>query len=273
MFADGTQAAAGTVLNDALQNTDHLIGAQRINDLFTIVLQLRNFLIFPFFYRTIGTITGIMTINCLPLPVLNTLNQIRRNFFAAVDHDTIGRCHIDKLGFTGAERHRQKLRQIVVNPHFFGVFGNLVHADVLRQTNSHQVAGFFNSLTQRQQPVEFFGIVGRLPNRLSGALIQHKRRIKNQIRRFIAVFESRQINNRLKGRTGLAFCLSGAVVLGFLERVTADHCQNFAGVRIHGHHCALNIGKLPQIITLRCHFAFFDILGRNFLDQNNIARL
>ena len=139
---------------------------------------------------------------------------------------------------------------MVVDARSFGKGGNLVHADVLRQTNGHQVAGFFNSLAQRHQPVKLFGIVFRFPAFLSGSLVKHKRCVQNQIRRRITVFQRGQINKRLKGRAGLTISLGGPIKLRFAERIAADDSQHFSGVRIHHNQSAFDIGKLPQFISI-----------------------
>ncbi len=136
---------------------------------------------------------------------------------------------------------------VFINTKAFGNINDDVHAEVISQTDSHQVTGFFNADTDRGRAVIFIGIVSRAPE-MSGAIFDNKRRIKNQRCRRKAVNQRGEVNKRFERRTRLAFSLCRAVKFRDAVFPAALHRQYTARMRVHRHNRALHFGDLLQLV-------------------------
>ena len=105
MSFQATQPGGGSADGNPFQNTGHLISAVRVDNLLAGIGKLRNFLIFPFVGIAIGTNSFIMFQNRFTVAILDALNEIRGNFFTAVNHYRISGSHINQTRITGTERH------------------------------------------------------------------------------------------------------------------------------------------------------------------------
>ena len=159
---------------------DHLERTGRVGQLFTGIRQIWRHLIAERDILALRTVTFITAINHTAATVLNTINQGRGDFLAAIDQFGIGRGQTHHCRFRCTKRHGKNFWQFIDNPETFGVIGNHRHANGLGQTNGHKVSRFFNPKAHGRGTIELAAVVARLPLSKPRPLINHERRIKNQ---------------------------------------------------------------------------------------------
>jgi len=113
----------------------------------------------------------------LPVPVLDTVDQRRRDLLAAVDELRITGGHPQQSRSGRAQRVGQQRLQMIVDAKAVGIGHDLVHADSLSKTHGHQILGKHNAAAKRRQPDEFLLEVLRPPQRQTGSLLDDEGRI------------------------------------------------------------------------------------------------
>ncbi len=221
-----------------------------IDELFACIGYFRCLLVLPPHKRTtIDTFARIMLENGFTAAVLNTVNKGRFDFLSAIHKHSIRTDHFQQGRFARAQRISKQRRHIIINAKAFGEVRDDIHAQIVSQTDSHQVSGFFDTDTNGGRAVIFVGIVCRAPE-ITGAVFDNKWCIQNKRGRCKAIDECRQIHERFKGRTGLALRLRCAVEFGASVAVVppALHCQNTSSVRVHSNDRALYFGDLLKTV-------------------------
>ena len=143
-FADPPDSSSGAPLNDALEHGHQLIGAARLGHRGAGISDLRHRLAGPVGGPAVGAVAPVMAEDGFAVAVLDAVNEGRGDALAAVDQHRIGRGQPEQRRLPGAQRHGQRARHGVDDAEAFGVFGNPLHADGLRQAHGHQVARFFD---------------------------------------------------------------------------------------------------------------------------------
>ena len=180
------------------------------------------------------------------MPVLHPIDQGRRDLLAAIHQHAIGGCQPEQRCLAGAKRHRQQRRQILVQAEFAGIVANLVHTQIHRQARRHQIARLLDTDPHDRRPVKPSCVVGRLPFRLAGPLVDNKRRVEDTGRRVVALIKRGEIDKGLEGRSGLAKRLHGAVEFGIQMIVAAAHRQQPPGMRVKRDDRPLDSRPLRQ---------------------------
>ncbi len=185
----------------------------------------------------------------LAAPVLNAIDQSRRNVQAAIVEHGIRRGQSQHRRFARAQRHGQERRHIVHDIEPLGIIDDGRHPDILGQPHRHDVARFFDAEAKRTGAVEFALVVLRLPLAEAIALIDHDGRIEDQARRRKSVIERCGIDERLERGARLALRLDGPIKLAGVVIVAADQRQNAAGMRIHRDQGAVDLRHLLEIVA------------------------
>ncbi len=187
-----------------------------------------------------------MAVDGRAVPVLDAVDQRRRDALAAVGQLGIGGHHAQNGGLRRAERHGQRFLQVVDDAETLGRAGDLVHADLLGQPHGHQVARLLDPQAQRRGAVEAVRIVGRLPLTQFFALIDGDRRVQDDAGRREAILKGGEVDEGLEGGARLAQRLGRPVELALAEAEAAGHGQNAARARIHRDHAARDLGDLHE---------------------------
>src|ERR1700677_689081 len=151
MFAYFLDRDARAALDDAFHDRGDLISRQWIDDLLTLVDQLRLILIVPFSGIATLTNTLVVPIDRVAPAVLDAIDQGGLNALAAVGEHRIARDHAEHRGLASAQRHRQERRQVVVDAETLGVFKDQRHAYVASEPHRHLVDRMFDPEAQRMR--------------------------------------------------------------------------------------------------------------------------
>src|SRR4029077_7602279 len=103
----------------------------RIDDLRTVVDQLRLLLTGPFSCGAIWAFAVVMLPDGPAVTILDTVDQRRLYLLAAIGDDAVGADHAQQRGFAGAERHREHRHLIVVDAEAPRIFDDDRHAHVV----------------------------------------------------------------------------------------------------------------------------------------------
>ncbi len=185
-----------------------------------------------------------MLVDGVAVAVLDAVDQRRLDLAAAVVEHRVGADHAQQRGLARAQREREIGRQVVIDTEALGVFADQRHADVLRQPHRHHVARLLDAEAQGRGAVELLRVVFRRPDAVAG--VDLERRVHHHGRGRIAVVEGSRVDDRLERRSGLAQRLGRAVELTLVIGEAADHREHVAGLRLHHHHRARDLGYLMQ---------------------------
>ena len=200
-----------------------------------------------------------MFVDSAAVAVLHTVHQRRLHPFATIGEHRIGRHHLVERRFLRTKRVGKHWRQVVIDPEPFGIVANGVHADLLRQTDGHEVPRLFDTRPQGRRPVELVRRVSRPPHALG--CVDLDRGIHNDGRRGIAAVQCRSIDKGLEARPRLAFRLCRTVEHRRLIGETALHRDHAPCVHVHRDKAALHFRDLTQgptderPVTIRRHAA------------------
>ncbi len=185
-----------------------------------------------------------MAIDRLAVPVLHPVNQGRFNPFATIGEHRIGRDHVEQCGFFGSQSIGQELTHIVVDTKAFRIGRDHIHPDLLRQPDRHQVSRPFDAGAQRGWAIELVAGVLWAPDPLG--CVDFNRGVNDDRRGRVPTVQRGSIDKRFERRTGLSPGLCRAVENRMLIGEPALHGDHPAGVDIHRHEPAFDLGDLPQ---------------------------
>ena len=151
-----------------------------------------------------------------------------------------------KRGLARTQRHRQIGAHLVDDAEFLGDLDHPLHADLLGHAHGHEVARHLEAAPHRGRPEIVAAIVLGRPDRLAVARVVGERRVEHDRGRREARIHGREIDERLERRARLARRLDGAVELAAAVGPAARHGEHAAGLGVHHHHAALDIGHLAQ---------------------------
>ena len=117
--------------------------------------------------------------------------------------------------------------------------------------HGHQVARLLEAVAHRERPEEAAAVVARPPHRLAVARRVFERRVLDDGRGREARIHRREIDERLERRAGLAIGLHRPVELAHAVGPAARHGEHAAGLRVHHHDAAVDVGHLAQRVGLR----------------------
>ena len=245
MLAHLLDRHAGAALDHAFHDRGHLIGGEGVDHLFAIVHQLRFAGRIEFRRVAAEALALVVTVDGMAPAVLDAVDQGRLDALAAVGQHGIGGDHAHDRGFAAAERVGQIQPEIVVDAEATRVFGDQGHADVAGEAHGHQVFRMLDAVAQGMRSVVAFLEILRPPD-FPIRLGDLDRLVENDRRGRIAAFERRGVDDRLEGRARLALRLGGAVEVGLVVGIAADHGEDAAGIGVHGDDGAGNFGYLAQ---------------------------
>ena len=165
---------------------------------------------------------------------------------------------LDELHVGGAEGQREIRRQGRGDAEAASHFHDGVYADPLRDLHGGDVARTGQGAPQSNRAFESLVVVARRVH--LAAADGGERRVHDGVKRRGAVFDRVAIHINLERAAHLADSLCGAVELGLIEAVSADHGLDFAGGIINRHERRLRRG---QLLEPHARDAVFQVLDMN----------
>ena len=178
--------------------------------------------------------------------ILDAVDQGFLDSLAAVGEHRIGGGQPHQGRFAGTKRHRQVGRQIVVDTEALGIFGDERHPDIAGEPHGHLIDRMFDPIAQSMGTARLALEILRTPNPKTRSLIDFDRLVENDGRWRIAIVECRGVDKRLERGTRLAQRLRRAIEFGLVERKTADHGEDAAGIGVHHDDRAADFRDLAQ---------------------------
>ena len=133
-------------------------------------------------------------------------------------------------------------------PKPFRIVHDLLHAQLAREVQRHEVARFLKACPQGGETVKGFAVIFRLPKQARLRALRDKGRVEDAARGREAMFERYRIDEGLESRARLPLGLRGPIELARMEVEAAGEREDSPVMRIHGDERAVRLGDLPQRI-------------------------